>query len=104
MLKFLTCVFMLFCSVQLMADQGYQGTSSASLYYSQSCGHCQKVLAFLRQEHKTVNLKNVNDSSVYGEYKALGTSGVPVMVVNGQTIMGADSIISYMRQHPEILR
>jgi glutaredoxin len=101
MLKFLTFVLMLFCSVQLMADQG---PANASLFYSPTCGHCQKVLAYLRQEHKTLPLKNVNDSANYSEYKSLGTSGVPVLVANGQTIMGAEGIISYMRQHPEILR
>lgn len=102
MLKYMTFVLMFFFSVQLMAAD--QGSSNASLYYSPSCGHCKKVLAYLQQEHKTLPLKNVNEAAYSSEYRSLGTSGVPVLVVNGQTIMGADSIISYFKQHPEVLR
>ncbi len=93
---------MFFFSVQLMAES--QNAPNAVLYYSPTCGHCKKVLAYLEQEHKTVTLKNVTDQANSKDYKALGTSGVPVLVVNGQIISGADGIINYFKQHPEVLR
>ena len=100
MYKFLAIFMLMIFSGQLMADS----SSSAVLYYSSTCGHCKKVLSFLQQENKTVTMRNVSDAASYAEYKALGTSGVPVMVVNGQVLKGADTIISYLKSHPEVMR
>lgn len=102
MIKYLTIILMVLFSVQLMAD--YQNNSSAVLYYSPTCGHCKKVLAWLEQEHKSVAMVNVKESSGSAEYSRLGVSSVPVLVINGQILQGSDTIISYFKQHPEVLR
>jgi hypothetical protein len=102
MIKFFTIMMMFLFSAQLMAEN--QSSSSVVLYYSPTCGHCHKVLSYLKQEHKTVNMKNIKESTGYREYKSLGVSGVPVLVVNGHIIQGDVGIINYFKDHPEVLK
>jgi hypothetical protein len=102
MLKFLTVMMMFLFSAQLMAENN--APSNVVLYYSPTCGHCQKVLSYLQKEHKTVSMKNIKESTGYREYKSLGVSGVPVLVVDGHIIQGDVGIINYFKDHPEVLR
>ncbi len=82
----------------------YAGEGPATLYYSETCGHCQKVLAYLHRVNKTVNMKNIKVGNNSQELHDLGQHGVPTMVVNGKILTGADEIIDYMKAHPEILQ
>ncbi len=76
----------------------------AVLYYLPNCAHCQKVEAYLQSIHKRVAMKNIMNPVYQDELTAYGQDGVPVLVVNNQVIVGASSIISFLSNHPEVLR
>lgn len=103
MIKFLAVFMMFLFSAQLMADTNPHA-HNVVLFYSPTCPHCQKVIAYLQQEHKTVTMKNVKDVANQNEYRALNTTGVPVLVVDGKIIQGETAIIEYFKNHPEVLR
>ncbi len=77
---------------------------TATLYYHQNCPHCHHVMDYLNQVNKTVSLKNTSNPQYRAELNQLGQKGVPVLVVGSQVITGGDTIINYLKKHPEVLR
>lgn len=79
-------------------------SESVALYTNPQCPHCMKVKAYLSQIHKTLPTKDTSNPAYRDELVRMGQKGVPVLVVGSQVISGADAIISYLKQHPEVLR
>lgn len=78
--------------------------SPATLYFHPSCTHCHKVVEYLKQQNKSVAIKDISNPLYMQEFQNYGQRGVPVLVVGSQVITGADQIMNYLKQHPEILR
>ncbi len=90
----------------IQADQtSYNtGNSVAVLYYHPACGHCHKVLGYLSSVKKTLPMKNTSNPKYQIELQNMGQKGVPVLVVNSQVISGANQIIDYLKEHPDLLK
>lgn len=108
MLKAL-CVFMLLgisgsVTAANYPDTNPSATASAVLYYHPECHHCKKVMSYLSQTNKTLPMKNTNNPKYKDELRRRGQKGVPALVLGSRVIVGSGPIISYLDQHPEILR
>lgn len=90
----LSFVPLLFFSSLLLAASS---TSTPTLYYSTSCGHCQQVLNYLQGNNARVIKKNIADSRAKDEMNRRGHYQVPVLVVGSQTYTGASQIINYFK-------
>ena len=97
--NFMILAMLTFSTFFSTAHSSDMQTTSATLFYSPTCGHCQQVLSFLNQNHKTVNMKNIKENANAQELHALGPTSVPVLVVNGNVIVGGDGIIDYLKSH-----
>ena len=97
MFKYLTVIFLLCFVVELAAVDAT--SPKATLYYSDTCGHCKKVLSYLRQNPYPVTMKNIGNSNYRRELQSMGHRGVPVLISETDSLTGADSIISYFRAH-----
>jgi glutaredoxin-like YruB-family protein len=64
--------------------------ANVTLYSSPACGYCHQAKAYLAQKGVTYTEKDISaDSSAAGEIKQItGQMGVPVIVVDGQPIIG----------------
>ena len=98
MIKYLVAIFVIFASFSLSAGEG---SGNATLYYSSSCGHCTKVLSYMRRNNISISKKNISNPQYKQELRRLGHKGVPVLVVGGRTIVGSTNIISYFGSHSE---
>jgi glutaredoxin len=78
--------------------------SPATLYVHPNCPHCHKVTNYLQQMNKTIAIKDISNPQYKQEFQSYGQSGVPVLVVGSQIISGADQIVKYLKEHPEVLR
>jgi glutaredoxin len=92
------------CAPLSAASKVSNPSGQAVLYYLPSCAHCKKVEAYLKSVNKKVIMKNILNSQYQQELSAMGQDGVPVLVVNGQVVVGSSSIISYLSKHQEVLR
>jgi|ERR1700733_1447713 len=85
--------------------QNLRSTASpATLYFHPNCPHCHKVTDYLKQINKTIAIKDISDPIYKKELQSYGQSQVPVLVVGSQVISGADKIVNYLKEHPEVLR
>lgn len=91
-------------STQTQTTKKNMQASPATLYYSQNCTHCHKVMDYLKKTRKTVALKDVSNPMYRKELQSYGQKGVPALIVGSEVYLGADQIINYLKQHPEILR
>ena len=78
--------------------------SPATLYFHPSCTHCHKVVEYLKEQNKSIAIKDISNPQYMQEFQAYGQRGVPVLVVGSQVISGSDQILNYLKQHPEVLR
>lgn len=91
-------------SLEAAASQVRQTERTATLFYHPSCSHCMKVISYLKEQNGTITLKNIDQPQYRSEFKSLGQKGVPVLVVGSQTIAGDTAIISYLNNHPELMK
>lgn len=73
------------------------------LYYTNYCPYSQKVLTYLREIHKTVPMKEVENNQVYKDelLKVGGKLQVPCLIVDGKAIYNSDAIIDWMGSHQD---
>lgn len=73
------------------------------LYYASYCPYSQKVLDYLREIHKTVPMKNVENNQHYKDelLKQGGILQVPCLIVDGQAIYNSGSIINWLSSHQD---
>ena len=76
--------------------------SEATLYYLPSCPYCKEVLDYLKKNHQTISLKNLQNNPQGRDelQKAGGELRVPCLIVNNQVIYGASNIIDWLKEHP----
>jgi glutaredoxin len=79
-------------------------SGQAVLYFYPNCTHCKEVEAYLKSINKTIVKKNITNPQYHVELNALEQKAVPVLLVNGEVIVGSTSIIAYLKKHPEVLR
>jgi len=61
------------------------------IYSSDSCGYCRMAKDFLRQNGVDFLEKNISyDGQARQEMQDLGAAGVPVILVDGEVIIGFD--------------
>ncbi len=68
-----------------------------TLYQSEGCPYCQKVLRFMQQKGITIPMKNTWDKSNREELITIGgMSQVPCLVIDGKAMYESDDIIAWL--------
>jgi glutaredoxin 3 len=76
-----------------------------TLYYLPWCPYCIKVTDYLRQIHRAVPLKNIQQEVKYKEElrKIGGKTQVPCLIINGKAMYESTAIIQWLSQNKSIL-
>lgn len=70
-------------------DPAYTQTAGVVLYSTSWCGACKKAKAFLDRQGVAYTEYDVEQSAEgRRQFDALGGRGVPLMVINGTTVIG----------------
>ena len=71
------------------------------LYYTNYCPYSRQVLNYLKQNHKTLPMKNVaDDPEAKGDLKRVGGRlEVPCLVIDGKAYYTADTVIDWLSGH-----
>lgn len=75
------------------------------LYYSPWCPYCQKVLDYLKQIHRTVPTKNLQQV-INGKDELRRIGGkmqVPCLIIDGKALYESAVIIQWLSQNRDIL-
>jgi len=72
-----------------------------SLYFKPTCPFCQKVLHYLGEMNKTVEMKDIKADSAKKQelIKIGGKKQVPCLVFNGEALYESDAIILWLGEH-----
>lgn len=75
------------------------------LYYIPWCPYSQKVLDYLKQIHRTVPMKNLQNDFKSKEdlRKVGGKTQVPCLIINGKAMYESAAIIQWLSQNKSIL-
>ncbi|MBS0620483.1 MAG: glutaredoxin [Verrucomicrobia bacterium] len=71
------------------------------LYYTKQCPYSQKVLRYLKQVHKKVDLVNV-ENNPQGKLTLKNQGGkmqVPCLFIDGKPLYESDEIITWLSNH-----
>ena len=73
------------------------------LYYSGHCVYSKKVLNYLDQSHRKIPMKDVErNAGAKDELKKWGgTMVVPCLIVDGAPVYDANTIIQWLKDHPD---
>ena len=75
-----------------------------TLYYLPWCPYCIKVTDYLRQIHRTVPMKGVQDPAVKEELRKIGgKSQVPCLVINGKAMYESATITQWLSKNKSLL-
>jgi len=74
-----------------------------TLYYFNECPYCQKVLSYLKQAGKTVEMRNTRESAAFkDELKQQGgKTQVPCLMIDGKALYESDDIIEWFQENLE---
>lgn len=109
---FMICVCLCSTSHAIMPVQNpIKITDSAAqktelmLFYTPWCPYSQKVLNYLKQIHKSVPMKNIQNDPAAKEIlkNQGGKSQVPCLFIDGKALYESDSIIDWMANHKDQL-
>lgn len=73
-------------------------SSTATLYYSNSCSHCREVLNYLKGKNLSVVKKNISNSTARNEMKRQGHYQVPVLIDGNKSFVGSSQIIGHLKK------
>lgn len=75
------------------------------LYYLPWCPYCQKVLDYLKQTHRTVPTKNLQqDTKGKDDLRRIGGKmQVPCLIIDGKAMYESAAIIQWLSQNRDIL-
>jgi glutaredoxin len=75
------------------------------LFYTPWCPYSQKVLNYLKQIHKTVPMRNIqNDPAGKELLKSKGGNAqVPCLFIDGKPLYESDAIIQWLSKHKDSL-
>jgi len=75
------------------------------LFYTPWCPYSQKVLNYLKQIHKSVPMKNIQNDPAAKEIlkNQGGKSQVPCLFIDGKALYESDMIIEWMGNHKDQL-
>ena len=82
------------------------GFADIVLYSSQKCPYCRDVDKYLKDNHKSVKTKIIDDNQdLKNELKAKGGKvQVPCLIIDNYALYGSVDIIRWMKTHPERLQ
>lgn len=70
---------------------------NSTLYYSETCPFCKRVLRFMEKANITCNLKSTDDNNNAEELiKIGGKKQVPCLVTNGEPLYESVDIITHL--------
>ena len=71
------------------------------LYISPGCPYCHKVTDYLKEQGRTIPIKNTRDPGVREELvKIGGKSQIPCLIIDGKAMYESDAIIDWLENHP----
>lgn len=72
-----------------------------TLYYTDACPFCQKVLNFMRDQNIDIPKKDImEDESIYRELFDIGGKGqVPCLVIDGKALYESLDIIAWLKEN-----
>ncbi len=75
------------------------------LYYSPYCPYSMKVVDYLKQIHKSVPMKNVqNNAEAKKELRERGGKAqVPCLIIDGKPLYESQAIIQWLSEHKDVL-
>ena len=75
--------------------------SNLTLYYSNSCPYCHKVLNFMNTERLELNLKNVQEKAENRQelIKKGGKGQVPALEIDGKIMYESNDIIKWLKEN-----
>ena len=75
--------------------------SNLTLYYSNSCPYCHKVLNFMNTEQLELNLKNVQEKAENRQelIKKGGKGQVPALEIDGKIMYESNDIIKWLKEN-----
>lgn len=75
-----------------------------TLYYAPWCFYCHKVINYLKQIHKQLPLKDVQNPENKQELLRIGGKRqVPCLVIDGEALYESDEIIAWLSSHKDRL-
>ncbi len=75
-----------------------------TLYYTQWCYYCQRVVNYMNRINKTITVKDVQYSVNKEELlKIGGKKQVPCLIIEGKPLYESKDIIDWISSHQELL-
>lgn len=75
--------------------------SDLTLFYSNSCPYCSKVLSFMKAEKIDLKMKNVQDKTENRQelIKKGGKGQVPALEIDGKIMYESNDIIKWLKEN-----
>lgn len=72
-----------------------------TLYYTDTCPYCHKVLTFMQDNDITLNLKNVQQTPDFRQelFDNGGKTQVPALSIDGNIMYESDDIIHWLKEN-----
>ncbi len=105
-MKLLLALLLFMSAAVTLKAEETTSSSNVMLYYTPTCPHSVRVIAYLEKIGKTIPMTNLKEQpQAKADLRAvLGNElRVPCLVVNGRPILGEEPIMEWIQDHPEML-